>query len=209
MFGPQVFVVGLVQHDHHPGGHLGQEGFDGRGRQEGAGRIVGIGDEHQSGVGRDRRRHRIEVVAVVARRHDDRARTDFLGGQCIHRERILRVDDRFARLDKRMRGQFEGVIGAIAQRDPAGRHIVAAGQRRLELETVRIGIAAELAERRHDGLARRIRHAQRVLVGRELDDAVFTQAVLAREFGNGLARLVRSNATDVIGSVQRHEDALG
>jgi hypothetical protein len=67
-------------------------------------------------------------------------------------------------------------------------------QRLLEFEAVGVRIAGQLAELRRDGRERPRRRAERVLVGRQLDDV--TEAVLALKLGNGLARLVGLQAAN-------------
>ncbi|KAG1242919.1 hypothetical protein G6F65_022745 [Rhizopus arrhizus] len=83
-------------------------------RHEGAGRIVGVGDEQQARVVGDGVEHGVQVVAVVLRRHDDVARATRLRGQAIHRERVLCIHRRRARLQQRQRGDLEDVRSARA-----------------------------------------------------------------------------------------------
>ena len=64
-------------------------------------------------------------------------------------------------------------------------------------ETVAIRIAAEGIQRRPPRLQRQRAGAQRVLVGRQLDDVVETQLPL--EFLDGLARLIRREPLHAIG----------
>ena len=63
-----------------------------------------------------------------------------------------------------MRRQLKNIVAAVAERQPVGRHAEASRQRRLQLEAVGVGIAPEVRGRRRDGAARRLRHAERVLV---------------------------------------------
>ena len=43
----------------------------------------------------------------------------------------------------------------------------------------------------------RLGHAERVFVGRQLDDVGFVEAEFARDFGDGFAGLVRGDGADV------------
>ncbi|MNS72502.1 hypothetical protein D3C72_1059160 [compost metagenome] len=195
--GRQEFVVGLVQHDDDVRRHFLQEGFQLRGRQEGAGRVVRVGDKDQSRIVSNRRRHRVQVMAVSLRRHDDVARAQALRGQRVHGERILRVDDGLAMLHERVRGDFQDVVAAIAQGDPVGRHVVALGQHGFQVEAVGVRIAAQVIDGGDHRLLRRFRHAVRVFIRRQFDDGCLVEAKFARNFRDRLAALVRGDGADV------------
>ncbi|KAG1532142.1 hypothetical protein G6F50_016335 [Rhizopus delemar] len=103
-------------------------------------------------------------------------------------------------LQQRQRGDLEDVVRTGAQRDPVHRHAVAFRLGRLQVETVGVGIAGQRLGRGQHGRARRLGHAQRVFIGRQLDDAGRIQPELAGQFFNGLARLVGRDGADVRGS---------
>jgi hypothetical protein len=76
---------------------------------------------------------------------------------------------------------------------------MAAAQRPLQFETVAVGIAREISQRRLDRAPRERAHAERILVGGELDDARLVDPHLAREFRDRLPGLVRRDGADVAG----------
>jgi hypothetical protein len=188
--GRQVFVVRLVEHDKHALGHTLEEGLDRLVAREGAGRIVGIRDPGDIGLVVDCLRHRLQVVAIVLRRHDDRARAARLRGERIHREAVLREHRRAAGAEEGERDQLKHVVRAVAEHDRARVDAVALRERLLELEAVAVGVARDLADRRLDRGAGARADAARVLVRRELHDRALVQPHLARELGDRLAGLV-------------------
>ena len=113
----QILVVRLVEHDDDVARHRRDERLQLRRRDPRAGRIVRIGDEHDARLRRDRRAHRGEIVAVVARRHLDAARAARLRGERIDGERMLRVDGLVARLQERQRHELENVVAAVAEHE--------------------------------------------------------------------------------------------
>jgi hypothetical protein len=149
--------------------HRLQEGQQRRGVDEGAGRVVRVGDEHQLGVVADGGTHGPEVVAVFARRHDRGARMGVGRGLCIDHEAVLGVDDALARLQTHLRREFEDLARAAAEREPVRRHIEPGGQRVLQRGAVAVGVVAGAFERRGRRAAGRLGHAERVFIGSQED----------------------------------------
>ena len=195
----QVFVVGLIQHDHDLGWQRLDECFE-RGRaDQRSRRVVGVGNEHEACVGRHGAPHRTEIMPELARRNLDPACPGRLHRQGVNRERVLRVDRLATGAEKNACGKLKHVIRAVAEDDAGFFHTVVAGQRSLELETVAVGIARELGKDCPDRLLCQGTHAERVLVGSELDDARLLEPQLARELRDRFARLIGRNLTDIAG----------
>ena len=210
----KVLVVCLVEHHDDARRDALQERFD-RGRGEvGSGRVVGVRDVDQRRVLRNRRRHRFEVVAECACRNHDGSRAARLGRERVDRKRVLRVDAAAARRQHRRGGEFEDVVAAVAERDPVERHAELRRQGRLQRETVGVRVAAEVLHGRDHRLAGRLRHAERVLVRRELHDRGRIEPELARQFLDRLARLVGRDCPDVLGrrqfvhGIRRHRHSV-
>jgi hypothetical protein len=194
-----ILVVGLVEHHQHPLGHAAQELLQLGGAREGPGRIVGVRNPRDVGLVVDRPCHRLEVVAVVLRRHDDRARAARLRGERVDGEAMLREDRRASRSEEGERHQLEHVVRAVAEHDRGHVDAITPGERRFQVEAVAVGIARDLADRRLDRGAGARADAVRILVRGELDDSLLLQPELAGELGDRLAGLVRGDRAYVGG----------
>ena len=128
-FRRQVLVVGLVDHHQHALGHALEERFQ---RLGAAAWCRSDCSGWRSRPRRSRRRsprgHRVEVVAVVLRRHRDAARAARLRGERIDREAVLRVDRGAPRAEEGVRHEFEHVVRAVAENDRTHLHAIAARQ---------------------------------------------------------------------------------
>ena len=197
----QVFRIGLVEDDRDMRRNFLDEGAHFGLRQEVAGRIVGVGDPHHMRVGPDRRQHGGRVMAVVLRRRGDALGARRHRGQRIHGEGMPGKHGGTARCEENPGRQVEHVVRTIAQHHLLLRHAMAFGDRRDQLELVRVTLDAAIYanERRLDRLARLRTHAQRVFVGGQLDDLLDRNPHLAGQFGDRLAGNVRRNGADVRG----------
>ena len=89
----QVFVVGLVEHHEHVRRQRRDESLElGRASINVPVGLFGFAMKTRRVAVGDCARHRVEVVAVIARRHFDAARADRLHRQRIDRECVLRID---------------------------------------------------------------------------------------------------------------------
>ncbi|MDT4839802.1 hypothetical protein FQZ97_736030 [compost metagenome] len=167
--GRQVLGVGLVEQHRHVRGHRLQKVAQRRSIDEGAGRVVRVGDKDELGVVADGGAHRVQVVAEIARGHDGGARVGVRGGRRIDDETVLRIDDVLARLQADLRRQLENLARSAAQRQPFGRHVEPRGQRLLERGAVAVGVVARTFEGGGGGAAGRLGHAERVFVGSQED----------------------------------------
>ena len=64
-----------------------------RARRDCPSRVVGIGDEHDAGLRRDRAQHGLQIVAVIIGGHADQLCPEHLGDHGINGKAILRHDD--------------------------------------------------------------------------------------------------------------------
>ena len=134
-------------------------------------------------------------MAEIGRGHADARRPHRLRRQRIHRKSMGRVHRLVAHREESARGQFQHVVGAVAQHDARMFDAIAPGQRILQIETVAVRIQSDGFDRLvHRGHGQRAA-TERVLVGGQLDDA--TDAQFALQLGNRFAGLVRRNGADV------------
>jgi hypothetical protein len=118
----EVLGVRLVEQHRDVRRHALQERQHVGAGEEGAGRVVGVGDEHQPRRRREGLGHRRQVMAEVAGRHHGVRRVRQPRGLAVHQEAVLRRHDALARLHQRLRGHGEDLARAAAQDDGAGRH---------------------------------------------------------------------------------------
>ena len=197
--GRQVFVVRLVEHDQYPLGHPAQKRFHRIRSRVRSGRIVRVRHPDNVRFVVDGTRHRLEVMAVILRRHDDRARAARLRREWVDGKRVLRHDGGAAGPEEGKREELEHVIRAVAEHDGQEVDAVALRERLLQLEAVAVRIARDITERRVDCRPRARPDAARVLVGGELDDAALIETHLARQLGNRLSGLIRRDRAHVGG----------
>ncbi len=193
----EKFVVRLVENDQHVLRDAGDERFDHRTREPGSRRIVRIRDEHDARLRRHRGAHRVEVVAVILRRHFDAERAARLRGERIDDERVLRIDGVIAPAQEGVRRELEHVVAAVAEHDPFPRHAKSSGERRLERMTVAVGITGDFGCRFRNRGERPRAWAARILVRRELHDRRRVERQLARDLLDGLAPHVRRDRAHV------------
>jgi len=91
------FGIGRVDHQQHRRRQPGMEAFQFAARDIGPGRVVGIGDEHDLGLGVDAFQRRVDVEGQILLRHGDRRRPRRQGGDRIHQEAVAAVDHLVAR----------------------------------------------------------------------------------------------------------------
>src|SRR5690606_41090413 len=131
----------------------------------------------------------------------DPARSGRLRRQRIDCESVLRVHRARSRREEGARHHLQNVVGTVAEHDALGRHAKLRAERLLELVAAAVGVARELGDGGRDRGRRLGAHAERVFVRGELDDVGFAQPQLARELGDGLARLIGRDPADVFRSV--------
>jgi hypothetical protein len=125
-------------------------------------------------------------VAVILRRDLDSARARRLHGQRINGKRVLGVDRFELRRQERARGKLQHVVRPVTEHDRRRVDREAAGERLFQLEAIAIRIAREIDDRTLDRPLRERGDADRILVGRQLDDAGFGESQLAGQLEMGL-----------------------
>ena len=191
----QELDVGLIQGQQDVGRHGVDEARQFLAARGGAGGVVRIGDEDDARVGRDGGQHRVEVVGMIFRRHDDEFRAEQGGHDGINRKAVLRHDDfRHGRgaiaTEQRVPDHFDDFIGAVAEDEVGRRHAEFGGELLFQVKRVAVGVKVHLLERLAHGGQTQARRAERVFVRRELDDAVGVQAEFARDFFDWAAGLI-------------------
>ena len=189
--------VGLVEDHADVPRDAGHELRDLVQRQRGRGRVVRVADDQQPGGGGDLLAHRFEVVAMLGVERDlDRPGAGRGGQVRVDRERRPRVDDLGARLEQRVAGGEQDVAGAVADRDPRGRHLVDVGQPAPQRGVRRVRVAVRALQRgggRLDhGGDRRVRR----LVGGQLRDRPLGRVAVGGR--------VDRDAADPLGELQGH-----
>jgi hypothetical protein len=191
----QELDVGFVQGQQDVGRHGVDEARQFLAAGGGAGGIVRIGDEDDARVGRDGGQHRVEVVGMIFRRHDDEFRAEQGGHDGINRKAVLRRRRALPRrractTEQRVPDHFDDFIGAVAEDEVGRRHAEFGGQLLFQVKRVAVGVKVHLLERLAHGGQTQARRAERVFVRRELDDAGGVQAEFAGDFLDGPARLI-------------------
>ena len=189
-----VLEVGLVDDDEHAGRHALEERVELVARVHRPGRVVGVADVDDLRARRDRGEQRVEVVAVVAQRHEHRARALLAGVDDVARERRPAGDDLVARVEQRLAQRVEAAVRARSDADLLDRDAVPRRERLVQPvgAAVRVAVQARrgLLHRGERGRERR----ERALVGGELDDVV--EAELALDVLDRLAGLIRRQRLD-------------
>jgi hypothetical protein len=124
----------------------------------------------------------------VLRWHDDALAAGRQGRQRIDGEGMFREHRGASRRQENAGDEIEHVVGAVAEHDLLLACAEPLGQRRGEVELVRITLDA--VHRRLHRRAGARTHAERVLIGGQLDDLVDRNTHFARQLGDRLARLV-------------------
>ena len=188
--------VRLVEDHDDAVGNPGHEILHLVGRHDRGGGIVGVGDEDHLGHGRDGACHRFEVEAVLLEGHDDADAAHGLDDHRVYHEGGVRDDDLLPGAHERPHEELDELVGPVAQDNVVGVDPMAPGECVAQVEAAAVGIAVQLAECGRDGLLDALRGRQRVLVGGELDGVLDAQ--LALELLDGLPRLIRGDAEDVV-----------
>ena len=116
-------------------------------------------------------------------------------GEGINREGVLGENCRAARCQENAGDQVEHVVGSVTKHNLVRGDAATLGDLGDQVELVRVALDA--IDRRLDGLSGLRAHAQRVLVGGQLDDFFDRDTHFAGQFGDRLARLVGRNGADV------------
>ena len=177
-----IFAIGLIEHQQHVGRQGGMQPGDLAPGEKTAGRIVRVGDEDQPRALIDQRQQRIDIGAVILIGRDHWQGPAAADDDIVEREAIADIDRLVARPGKGAGGDGEQFARAGAAQDPRGVDAMQRAQSFAQGNAVGVGI-----ERGHHSLFARHQGlgagAQRVLVGRELDQRA---AVIARRFAGDI-----------------------
>ena len=183
-----VFGVGFVQNHPDVARRLAQKPRERGVVHPGAGGIGRIGDVDDARVVVDGGGEALQIMPP-RRRGDalhnapcalNRKRIDHEGVFVHHAVRPGR--------DRHPGGEFQHVVGAVAERDLRARHSQARRQRLLEPKTAAVRIARQIIHRRRQSLANPRPGAARILVAGELDRVL--DAAFPRQFLHRLAGLI-------------------
>ncbi|PAV69192.1 hypothetical protein WR25_08594 [Diploscapter pachys] len=136
----------------------------------GAGRIVGVGDEHDLGLVRHRGQDRIDIGRIVAIGDDHRRRADAPRRDLIHRKAVADVDDLVARPGEGAGGQVQHLVRSSAIDQSLRLDAVMAGKRAAQVDRGGVGIALQMPRRVAIRRPRALGRTERILVRRQLDD---------------------------------------
>ncbi len=187
----EELVVRLVEHAHDVHRQAVDELVERLVGDARAARVVRVGDEHQFGFRRDRLAHRVEVVRVqVAERHLDAFRLEHLRHDRVDDKCPVADDDLVARPDKGVVEELDDFVGAAAEDEVVHPDAELFRQRPAQVKPAAVGIEVRRFQRLPHGGDGFRRGAERVLVGRQFDDAARVESVFAGDFLDGPARFV-------------------
>jgi len=149
-------------------------------------------------VGRQRRRHGVEVVAVLADRDADHGISHVRPAQVVHDEALFRGQDLVAGFQERAAHVDDDLGGAVAQAQHLGTDLQFLAEFLAQVKPAVLRVVVQVVETPANGLHRPRRRAQRILVRGHLDHVV--QVQLALDLRDGLARLVGFDGEDVGGN---------
>ena len=204
--------VHFVMHQHHALRQLRQQPRHGRTRKQRAGRIVRVADEHHPGAPGDPLQHAGRGEAQVRHRHLGHRRSLGQRHRTVHVEGNLRHQHFVPGTQERQRRGIEHGVGPVAGEHALRRDRVGAPQGVLQQRVGNLGIAVGALQRRAHGGGRLGADAERVFVGRELDDV--GQPQFPRHLLDGASRHVRGDLHDAgrgvaVRRVPRHPEIGG
>ena len=167
-----VLGVGRVQDEQHVRGEIGPQPLDLAPRQHRAGRVVGVGEEHQARRSRHLREQRVHVGSEIALRRLAHAAPGVLPGDLVDAEPML-AHHEFR--PPAAVGEAELVdqgIGPRAAHDAGRVQPEPRPDRTPQLGAAGVGVAVQLRRGGLIGSAGAGRHPESALIAGELDDPV-------------------------------------
>ena len=195
LFKRNVLVISLVENHHHIGRNRLQKSLELRIREEGSGRVIRIGNPDQARIRAYRLPHGLQVMAKILGRHGDQFGACRKRSDRINSKSMLRKNRRATRRQKNASNHIQHIVGAITEHDALHAEAGMIGQRALQTEVIRVTL--QRTKRFFQRHLRLRAHAQRVFVGRELDDTLYRKPHFTGELSNRLARQVRRDGADV------------
>ncbi len=179
-----VFGVCRVQHQQHAGRQLAAQALDLVEWHVGAGRVVGVGQEHQPRTLGHRREDRVDVGRVGGLLRLNRRAARGKRRDPIDQEAVPRVDHLVARADEGMRQQVQQLIGAGAADNARRIESERPPDRLPQQSRGAVGIVVQGRSGRAIGLDRLLARAERRFVRRQLEHALDAgRRALARHIG--------------------------
>ena len=167
-----VFGIGGVQHQQHFVRQPGPQPLHRGSRQHRPGRVVRVGEEHEAGGRRDRRQHRVHVRRQVALRRLHHLRPGVDASDFVDRKPMLGHHQIPARAAIGQAELVDQVVRSGAADDPRRIEPEPGADRAPQVRCTAIRIAVQPILDAGDGRLRAGRHAERTLVGRQLDHPV-------------------------------------
>src|SRR5207237_5432511 len=184
-----VLEVRLVEHRQDVAGDAVEVGVElGPGVRR-AGRVVGMADVDELRALVDRGEERVEVVAVVAKRHAARLGADLDRVDDVAREGRPAADDYVAGVEDGLRQAVDDAVRPCAERDLLEADVMPLGEGGAQAVPAAVRVAVQLVAGPRERLARGRERAERPLVRGELDDTL--EPELALDLLYRLPRLVR------------------
>jgi hypothetical protein len=184
------FVVGFVEDDDDVGWDLVHEAVDLLLGDEGAGGVVGVGNEDFFGVRRDGGGHGVEVVNEAGVGDFDGFGTEDFGHEFVDEESVPGGDDVVAGLEEGVADEFDDFVGAAAEDDIGHVEAEFVGDGAAEFPAAAVGIDVGVGDEGLHGLLGFRGGAEGVFVGGEFDDGGGVEAELAGDVLDGLAGFV-------------------
>ncbi len=184
------FVVGFVEDDDDVGWDLVHEAVDLLLGDEGAGGVVGVGDEDFFGVRRDGGGHGIEVVDEAGVGDFDGFGTEDFGHEFVNEEGVAGGDDVVAGFEEGVADEFDDFIGAAAEDDIGHVEAEFVSDGAAEFPAAAIGVDVGVGDEAVHGFLGLGGGAEGVFVGGEFDDGGGVEAEFTGDVFDGFAGFV-------------------
>ena len=186
----QKVDVSFVQHQQQVVGDFFHQVKDLFGRRQRAGRVIGVGREHDSGVGGESLEHRRQIVTVVSGRDADQAGPEQVSDEVINREGVLRDDHLRARSHQGVADKLDNFIGAVAEDEVRCLDAQLLSELLLQVKRVAVRIQVQIPQNFRHRCERGGRGAEWIFIGSQFDDALGGQSQFAGDFFDGPARSI-------------------
>ena len=183
-------VVGFVEDDDDVGWDLVHEAVDLLLGDEGAGGVVGVGDEDFLGVRRDGSGHGVEVVNEAGVGDFDGFGTEDFGHEFVDEEGVPGGDDVVAGFEEGVADEFDDFIGAAAEDDIGHVEAEFVGDGAAEFPAAAVGVDVGFADEGAHGFLGFRGGAKGVFVGGEFDDGGGVEAEFTGDVLDGFAGFV-------------------
>ena len=184
------FVVGFVEDDDDVGWDLVHEAVDLLLGDEGAGGVVGVGDEDFFGVRRDGGGHGVEVVDEAGVGDFDGFGTEDFGHEFVNEEGVAGGDDVVTGFEEGVADEFDDFIGAAAEDDIGHVEAEFVSDGAAEFPAAAIGVDVGVGDEAVHGFLGLGGGAEGVFIGGQLDDGGGVEAEFTGDVLDGFAGFV-------------------